>query len=320
MARKILVNFGLLFVSGAILLIVLNVWNYIVKINELQKVSSEILSDKAIFYQVSADNLKFDDILNILPSKAILYNDLSWDRACKAIVYKGNMPNPPMLSGRFFVNEDIGNNVAVVGKNIKTNMVDQKESVSINGINYEVIGFMGTSYNTKLDEAIWVIMNDENINSKGIFTLDGLIEKDIYSFLGAENIWGGVLILDRENVGILEVSDRKKDYWIFPGMVVVTGMMFYIILMHRWFFTNENEIKTRIELGFSIQNIQKRLVYKSAIPSLGGVIISFISFCISGKKIAFIAFSFIVYILLFTVVWFIVFQYKDVKKLLRNGS
>lgn len=302
MKRKIVIDFGLLITGGMVFWIVLNIWNYSHKISFIEKISNEMMGNEAVYFQTTAEMLDFQELYNCLPADGILYNNLFWDKNYKSIIFKDNIPVVPILEGRFFEKSDWGERVAVVGKDIAANLEKEHSVIDIDGIEYKVIGIIGVEYNTKLDQAVWVLMNSENINCWNTFILDGLDKEKVFSYLGQVELWKEVLILDRENLSILEVVDKKKDYWVFPTIVILIGWSYSLILLNRWIQLHNNEIRVRRELGYTPLTIIRILFIKSMIPYLIGIGVVILIFQRNMDKMIL---PFGISILLFFMLWIV---------------
>ena len=315
MRRKIIINLGLFITGAMIFWIILNIKNYQYEISFIEKISNSMMTDSSVYFQTLHENIELDKIYEFLPEQGILYNYLSWDKNLKGILLKNNVPNVPILNGRFFNKNDIKEKVAVVGKNIISELND-KTIIKVNGAEYKVIGIMGVDYDTKLDDEVWVILNKENINAEGTFILDGLNTKVILSYLGLSNIWSEVLILDRENIGILEAIDRENDYWIFPMMIIWVGWSYSLILLYQWLNIHKNEIYLRKELGYSLGGILRIFIQKSFIPYVVGMLLVFsISIMKKSNQIYIGIRSIISGIILFILLWVSIIIYCKVKNI-----
>ena len=78
----------------------------------------------------------------------------------RGVVCKGNVMGPPLLSGRFFCEEEClsDNPIAVVGKGYEEELINVNEKKYIEYKNrlYEVIGIVGLSGESSLDDIIFV--------------------------------------------------------------------------------------------------------------------------------------------------------------------
>lgn len=313
MKRRIVIDVGLLITGGMIFWIILSIWNYYNKISLIEKISNEMMGNEAVYFRTTAEELDFQKLYEYLPENGILYNNLSWDKNYKSIIFKDNIPVVPMLKGQFFDKSDRGNRVVVVGKDIAADLEEENPIIDINGIEYKVIGIIGTDYHTKLDQAVWVMMNSENINCQNTFILDGLDQEKVLSYLGQAEIWKDILILDQENLSILEVIDRKKDYWIFPSMVILIGWSYSFILLHRWIQLHSNEIRIRRELGYSSFAVIRILFIKSIIPYLLGIVMA-IFIMIKVAEIDRIMLPLGVSVWLFFLLWIVTYLFLVIKK------
>lgn len=313
MRRKITINLGLFITGAMIFWIILNIKSYQYEISLIEKISNSMITSNSVYFQTQGECIELDKIYEFLPEQGILYNYLSWDKNQKGILLKNNIPNVPILNGRFFNKNDIKEKVAVVGKNIMSGL-DDKKIINVNGENYKVIGVMGVDYDTRLDDEVWLILNEENINAEGTFILDGLNEKAILSYLGLSNIWSEVLILDRENIGILEAIDRENDYWIFPMMIIWVGWSYSLILLYQWLNIHMNEINLRKELGYTFRGILRILIQKSFMPyAMGMLLVLGISIVTKSNQIDIGIRSIFFGIILFILLWVSILIYCKVK-------
>lgn len=314
MKKKWGTNFGLFCAGAMLFFIIFNTKVYQDKISEINRVSQELISQDAIFFRSDLQKMDFHEIYRIFPDHGILYNDLSWHQNCKGILFKKSIPEMPILQGRFFKESDIGQNVAVAGKDIISNLEEQS-IISLNNINYKVIGIMGTDYDTKLDDAIWIPLSSSNMNPSGLFTVDGLRKEEILSLLGSSELWGNVILLDRENTGILEAMDQRDDFWILPVMILLTVWGYAYFFLEHWRSLHLNEIQVREEIGYPIVAINAILIKKSLIPYLKGVCVSFLllhSFEFSSFQT--VLFAFFTTTLLFFALWIVQFFKEKIGK------
>ena len=97
----------------------------------------------------------------------------------RGIVYKGNIMFPPILSGRFFTEEEClsDNSLALIGKDYESMTFNLNGKMYIELLNreYEVIGVIGLSSDSSMDNIIFVNIGSltpkEQLN--GIYYIDG---------------------------------------------------------------------------------------------------------------------------------------------------
>lgn len=101
------------------------------------------------------------------------------DDGTRAVYFKGDLPHPTMISGRFFTQEELDSNapVAVIGSLVERNIIerDGKKYYSYQGVNYEIIGYMGREgETTDLDLLSWINMGAyfERGSTNGSFFVD----------------------------------------------------------------------------------------------------------------------------------------------------
>ena len=101
------------------------------------------------------------------------------DDGTRAVYFKGDLPHPTMINGRFFTQEELDSNapVAVIGTLVERNIVehDGKKYYSYQGVDYEIIGYMGREdETTDLDLLSWINMGAyfERGSTNGSFFVD----------------------------------------------------------------------------------------------------------------------------------------------------
>ena len=153
------------------------------------------------------------------------------------------------------------------------------------------------------------------MNPSGLFTVDGLGKEEIFSLLGSSELWGNVILLDREDTGILEAMDQRDDFWILPVMILLTVWGYAYFFLEHWRSLHLNEIQVREEIGYPIVAINAILIKKSLIPYLKGVCVSFLllhSFEFSSFQT--VLFAFFTTTLLFFALWIVQFFKEKIGK------
>ncbi len=96
----------------------------------------------------------------------------------RGVVYKGAVLPPPLLYGRFYTEEECLSDypLAVIGSNYKDSIVtrDGKQYLEYLDRNYEVIGIVGLSADSPIDDVIFVNLGSLTPNEQldGIFYID----------------------------------------------------------------------------------------------------------------------------------------------------
>lgn len=152
----------LLCYSIVTIFIIMMIANYLSN-KELNTISRGFLTSNSQRFNVNG-NIDILDLENViretLPQKgAIFRKDFSQDNIT-GIYKKKDFDNPPLIKGRFLDESESFSNkkIAVVGQGLQHSFItkNNKEWIEINGINYEVIGIVGTEYRSRLDSMIFI--------------------------------------------------------------------------------------------------------------------------------------------------------------------
>ena len=96
----------------------------------------------------------------------------------RGVVYKGSVLLPPLLSGRFFTEEEClaDHPLAVIGSNYKESLVARngKQYLEYRDRDYEVIGIVGLSAASPIDDVVFVNLGSLTPSDQlnGIFYID----------------------------------------------------------------------------------------------------------------------------------------------------
>ena len=141
-----------------ILFLVMNLFlffylNYRVVEREQMYISNGLYSSWNVVLQDS--NLSLEEIRQYMPNESRLFLEHTSDGNVRTFYQKGNW-QPPLISGTFF---ELDDNLpqAVVGNNVKRSL-GTNNYFNIEDVDYEIVGILGTSFPSPLDNII--LLND----------------------------------------------------------------------------------------------------------------------------------------------------------------
>lgn len=196
------------------------------------------------------------------------------------IFFNKKYVNLPMKSGRFFKATDFQNNnlICVIGKD-RTDETYERESdtfISVNGLEYKVIGVLGYENSTVLDSYIFINMCISDATDMGIF---------VYDFMDIDepesNIDKIVEFFNDKNIKS-EVYSKTANFSESVMPKVLTARWFICVLIAcffclwlvsiRWIEQQKREMCIRRLVGASQKDISLLIIFKY----LGVFVISFI--------------------------------------------
>jgi len=244
-----------LFFSMMFLFLSINItYSYQSALSKLSKVSQSFYSENALFFVSSDMDIKFNELLEIMPINSVFYLNFISDDDVRGILFKGNYIAPDLQKGRFFKEEDFNNfsKLAVVGNKVITYIRENKVFVEWDGAEYEVIGTIGYGYSTRLDYTIMLTLNDELIKRDVYrYIIDGQNLQDNFNFLGNQNHFGQVVVYDKSDLNLLNIID-KDNMQLITSVLFVLSILFNSLLMISFIIDNKaNDIKLKKIIGFT---------------------------------------------------------------------
>lgn len=157
----------------------------------LSSIDSGIFGESSALIHVESENQDintFCDISNKKDSFAVFADyDTDEGKVVRAIYFNNSYVNLPIKEGRFFKNSDFTENsfTAVIGKDLESKIFikNNRQYISVNGIDYEVIGTIGYESKTLFDNYIFIngcTMN--SVFSSKIYNIDVLKATDYDDF------------------------------------------------------------------------------------------------------------------------------------------
>lgn len=246
---------------------------------EISKLSQGFYSNHAISFTIDSKEDYFDDSYKLLDSfenlsDYIVYKELDFQTDIRGILYSGVVPKPPLLSGRFFEENDFKNNepLAVIGESYRERMkkINDEYYIDINHKTYKVIGIMGYEHKSRLDRVCLLNLNTvpETQLKSGLYILDGSKKKQVnnnFILLGND--------LEKKNNASLTIISQPSNSFaqMFSVKNLQVKLLIYVLftvsltslsLVHYWYRSNENEINVMSLLGFKKYQIFMSTFYQ----------------------------------------------------------
>lgn len=270
--RKIVVNCGVVCVSLFITLMLIFSLNFFYRVKLLEVISNQLIPEGALAFRASCSTINFEELYRALPDDTILINNLAWDSNMKSVIFKGKNYELPLLDGRNFSIEDIdnGRNVVIIGREL----LEESKQFHYKSNVYDVVGIIGCEFESEADKVCIMLMQDELINPEGNFYIYGENSDEIISFLGNESIWGEVVLLDNEALGITEAVNLKERMGVLPILVMLVCLAFNHIFWKKWVNDKANEIAIRKELGFDDSKTYLFIFFRAVVLIITGMLIA----------------------------------------------
>lgn len=198
----------------------------------------------------------------------------------RAVYFKGSPDLPPIVSGRFFSEEDFFQNqrLAVIGKDYQSETYkgsDNADYIHVNAYEYQVIGVMGYADDSSLDSMIMVNIDSLDINNiaVGRFFVDGrnnqLVFQEIQNQFNSAGVRGLSVInmpaspIDSLATGIVSISPLfiLLVCYSFPNLIVVIKL---------WFSEKRNSVRAMSIVGYSQPKICFLLYREAALIWFAG--------------------------------------------------
>lgn len=187
----------------------------------------------------------------------------------RGVVVKGNIVSPPLLSGRFFTEEESLSDcpLAVIGRNYKdsTYVRDNKKYFEYKNREYEVIGEVGFTGKSPIDDILFINLGsltpEEQLN--GMYYIDCSSDNEaIYNRLleQSESLFGCGLKrreIPKAFVDVVAGGMYMKDY--MKIIMILLGLITYINVLIQ--STREKKVEISV---MKIQGIHiKRMIFKT---------------------------------------------------------
>ncbi len=255
------------------------------KQEHLRRVGRGFYGDHAVFFSLAGDFQREEwqlasllDITALTDSIVVVAVD-----GVRGVLLKGNPETPPMLEGRFLTaKESTGEErVAVVGSNQweKVTTRDGAHFVDWDGRRYEVVGKMGTPYESALNDLVMVGMGSIPVGraAAGRFYVDGKHPQkafeEIYRRAESTGVFQ-VKAMDRP----VEMADairlNLRFGWLYVSLVTLIMMVSCSILMVLWIRGKTRAIAIYRLVGYGGFRICVQTLLDGMLPALIGIFLA----------------------------------------------
>ncbi|MEW4206738.1 ABC transporter permease [Bacillus thuringiensis] len=248
--------------------------NYLIKINDIDKISNNFYSQNSISFHIKKDNRPLNMLKllkHINERDFILFRENVLELPYIKGIYKsGDIEAPPLVNGRFFQKSDFFNNknIAVVGKDYNDIVLkDGEKYIRLNNTYFKIIGTLGRDFPTKLDTMVYLnldaALNLEN-EHYGSYVLDGKkdmtatfnrLEQDMESSIS-------MVKADKESTGSSRLFESNRDnsgmFILFSSVILSMS----IVIFSYWFYKKRISISIQHVVGHRMFNIHMNLFKK----------------------------------------------------------
>lgn len=171
--------------------------------------------------------------------------------------YRNHTYNPPMVSGRFFREDDFYHNkkIAVIGKSVDSPFIEELKEEG-----FEIIGVMGATYSSKIDEMI-------------LLNLDAIeqgkpIDSAVYVLNYGHNLEIDSLSFQKQTIAINRIDSGKSgvqrylntDFYqlLLLSILIVILVGFSVLSTYYWLGKKRVEIRVLWQLGIPVQHVFRR--------------------------------------------------------------
>lgn len=267
MLKKINYNELLLyFIYTLIPILVIFSIHHITLVDTLSKMGDGYFGQSYAYVSTTEiNNSKFINISKCISGKYALTKDerQADGSTLRAIFFQKNYATLPLEKGRFFKAKDFsaGNNVAVIGKNLKSRIYQKNNTdyININNVPFRVIGILGYEKETILDNYIYINMLSDISLSSRLYMIDYFSKADSdsasahfvnllnQSGFEAELVSGGASYSD-------SIIERTLSSRLFIGEFIVMLLSFLLITI-QWITKEKKKIAIQKLVGANTQNI-----------------------------------------------------------------
>ena len=200
----------------------------------LSKINNSFYNDNAVYFYQTGENLRTSELYQRLSDGMLLYNQISSEQDVRGVLFKGNIEYPQLIRGDFFDEEVFcrSQKLAVIGCEVETIEIDGDQYYEFNGDKYRVVGIMGYDMKTRLDRTVFLSMNDDILFSNVQYIASSKDQERVMSLLGDRSLFGDVMVMPRENPGLLYVTSTGKNVDITTNMFILSLLFHSFVLMY----------------------------------------------------------------------------------------
>jgi len=258
----------------------------------LEKIGQGDYNKGAVHFTFNREQISFKTLVNCfndLNKKdfALIYDDYSSN--IRQIFIKGDYAAPPLITGRFFNENDFNNQnkLAVIGKKYISNIeeVNGKEYIKISNERFRVIGIMGIEIDTNLDDRIIInadALYQELQNKVCILDSNSSIWKNrsLEIFNEFEQANKNIVLesLDIETVGIDYVIKKNINMFFLGGIMLLSYLWCSLTVAMDWIYDRNKKLSIMSLIGCSdiqlIKYIYKQYIFLVSIGFFLGAVIA----------------------------------------------
>ena len=208
----------------------------------------------------------------------------------RGVYYQGDTELPPILEGRFFTSEESksGANLAVIGKNKEEDTFSDpdtgKRCIYVNDVKCEVIGIMGLSTTSTIDELIYAPLGVISVENQlaGVFFVDGTSGVP-RAVLRAITTWSdettGLTVAEVDMPqtatdsiagGIFMAEQLRVILFAFLTGISICFLVFFLLSIKK-------QIAVELLIGSSYLTMTRRLFMPCLLAGILGITLAFIA-------------------------------------------
>ena len=240
--------------------------SYISESYKLHVLSQGFYSGNTKYFKCNISEEAYDSLFTQL-NNAIFYAELDINYDIRGILFSGKVEQPDMISGRFLEESDFrqGRKTAVIGQNYKQDLImkNGRQYVIFGDELFEVVGVMGYSQRSKIDDACFLSLSYEMLenNEQIIFALDSknqnTVDQTMQLMQAANN---QIKRIDRESKDIGRFFKDENISMFLYITFVLFFMTTNIFISLYWIDKRRKEIAIVRLVGFNNQIVFKRII------------------------------------------------------------
>ncbi|MTI96895.1 MAG: ABC transporter permease [Firmicutes bacterium] len=236
-------------------------------------------SDSAVHFSINHDSWGIYDLIQLLDGSdatdfMLILDDHDTDAAIVRHLYiKGSVNTPPMLSGRFFTEDDLGQDdlLAVVGRNNLDKLFERsgEQYISVANQDYSVLGVVGHELDTILDEMIIINLDTSvAVNKRGPFILDAkkpgeaeTIFKEVALLAAASGseASGPLNRLDINPPGVDRLVPQIISMATIYVFMILSFLLCSVTISYEWVSKQRKRISVKRLIGWSDSKLKRDL-------------------------------------------------------------
>ncbi len=194
------------------------------------------------------------------------------------ILFYGPFDRPPMQEGRFFNDSDFfqQRHLAVVGQNMKNNIYDQygEPLININGINYSVIGIIGTTFYTPINDCIYY--NLDSNQSIELVYMDAPRKKQVDESITKLMSCSNFIEIDAPPSGVSRLMHYQSGNLAFAAFFLILLIIFYRCVVKLQFDSIRELLEIKLLIGKSPHSLALRSSCFMTVSSLFALTITYL--------------------------------------------